>query len=204
MGVETKLTLSDNELSLVKNTGWILTKQVIIDKVFALFSDSVPAIKSTIVDLQGMPTVPANSVPKIFKGENYMQLPYVIMDYPRCFEKEDIFAIRTMFWWGNFFSVTLHLSGQYKSVGKDIFFMKDSPGMDGLYVGVNEDQWQHHFDEGNFIPFRQLTLPDRIDHFKEKNFVKLALKFSLDEWEEMPQLLAAGYKRIASMLNLAT
>ena len=51
------------------------------------------------------------STPKIAKGENYLQLPYVLLDYPRCFDKENIFAIRTMFWWGNFFSITLHLSG---------------------------------------------------------------------------------------------
>jgi hypothetical protein len=25
-----------------------------------------------------------------------------------------VFAIRTMFWWGNFFSVTLHMKGNYR------------------------------------------------------------------------------------------
>ena len=32
--------------------------------------------------------------PKISKGENYKGLPYVMLDYPRCFGKTDIFAIR--------------------------------------------------------------------------------------------------------------
>ena len=32
---------------------------------------------------------------------------------PAVFSKENIFAIRTMFWWGNFFSISLHVSGKY-------------------------------------------------------------------------------------------
>ena len=55
-----------------------------------------------------------NSSPKISKGENYKGLPWLVLDYPRYFNKEDIFAIRTLFWWGNFFSITLHISGKYK------------------------------------------------------------------------------------------
>ena len=51
--------------------------------------------------------------PKISRGENYNGLPYVMLDYPRCFGKEDVFAMRTMFWWGNFFSITWHLKGKY-------------------------------------------------------------------------------------------
>ncbi|MEI9808974.1 MAG: hypothetical protein WDO16_14545 [Bacteroidota bacterium] len=52
--------------------------------------------------------------PKISKGENYKGLPYLVLDYPRYFEKDNHFAVRSMFWWGNFFSSTLHLSGIYK------------------------------------------------------------------------------------------
>src|SRR4051812_7539492 len=110
----TKITLSDKELSLVKNVEWILTKQMIIQKVYDLFAGGVETIRSAVINSHSLPDNVRLSVPKIYKGENYLQLPYVIMDYPRCFDKEDIFAIRTMFWWGNFFSITLHLSGIYK------------------------------------------------------------------------------------------
>ena len=61
-----------------------------------------------------MPEVIKTSTPKISKGENYKDLPYVMLDYPRCFQKEKTIAIRTFFWWGNFFSINLQLSGEYK------------------------------------------------------------------------------------------
>ena len=51
--------------------------------------------------------------PKISKGEKYKGLPWVMLDYPRIFGKEDIMAIGTRFWWGHYFSVTLHLKGGY-------------------------------------------------------------------------------------------
>ncbi len=37
----TKITLSDKELSLVQNSEWILTKQVIIQKVYDLFAGNI-------------------------------------------------------------------------------------------------------------------------------------------------------------------
>ena len=49
---------------------------------------------------------------KIFRGENYRQLPYLVLDYPKHFSKESVLAFRTMLWWGNFFSCTLHLQGK--------------------------------------------------------------------------------------------
>ena len=36
--------------------------------------------------------------------------------------------------------------------------------------------------------------------FEKNNFVKLAIKFSLDKWNEMPALLNEGYKKMAGLL----
>lgn len=200
MPQKTKITLSDKELTLVKNADWILTKQIIIQKVYGLFADNIKAIEATILNEHEIPVNVRQSVPKIYKGENYLQLPYVIMDYPRCFEKENIFAVRTMFWWANFFSITLHLSGVYKDFVKGHVVGDGQMATAGLFIGVNENQWQHHFEEDNFLPFEQLSLQQRVSLFEKNNFIKLAIKFSLDEWNEMPLLLNEGYKRIAGML----
>ena len=35
---------------------------------------------------------------RVFKGEYYRDLPFVTLDFPRIFEKENVFAYRTMFW----------------------------------------------------------------------------------------------------------
>ncbi len=200
MPEKTKITLSDKERSLIKNVEWILTKQVIIQKVYDLFADNIDAIQAAFMDTSSLPENVRQSVPKIYKGENYLQLPYVILDYPRCFEKENIFAVRTMFWWGNFFSITPHLSGIYKQLVKEHLYDTTLSALDDLFIGVNENQWQHHFEEDNFFPLSQMDPQQRISLFEKNNFIKLAMKFSLDQWDEIPALLNEGYKRIAGIL----
>ena len=79
-------------------------------------------LKSSITDR--LPAEVAEISPKISKGENYNGLPYVMFDYPRFFTKENVFAVRTFFWWANYFSVTLHLKGEYKEMFAETIFKK--------------------------------------------------------------------------------
>ena len=202
MSSATKITLSDKELSLVTNAEWILTKQIIIEKVYHLFAEIIPGIKSAVLNEQALlPAAVISSVPKIYKGENYLQLPYVMLDYPRCFDKENIFAIRTMFWWANFFSITLHVSGDHvNAVRKNLLKNKELIKSD-FFIGINENQWEHHFEPNNFLPYRQLNKEQQAKLFEQNNFIKLALKFDLHQWNSIPSLLNEGYKKIAALIS---
>lgn len=202
MGSATKITLSDKELSLVTNAEWILTKQVIIEKVYHLFAEIIPAVKLAILNEQSsLPTEVISSVPKIYKGENYLQLPYVMLDYPRCFDKENIFAVRTMFWWANFFSITLHVSGIYVADLKEKLLKNKTLLETDFYIGINENQWEHHFEVNNFVPYHQLTAAQHTKLFRQNDFIKLALKFDLHQWNHMHALLSAGYKKIGNLIS---
>jgi hypothetical protein len=201
MAEKTKITLSDKELTLVKNADWILTKQLIIQKVYELFAESIPMIQAEIMQVDLLPDHVKLSVPKIYKGENYLQLPYVILDYPRYFEKENIFAVRTMFWWANFFSVTLHLSGIYKQFAKEKLYDAGNELAQDFYIGVNGNQWEHHFEKDNFLPYTELSRQQRLELFEKNNFIKLSMKFELDQWNEMPALFNEVYKKMSNLLN---
>ena len=106
-----KVQLSEEELQLVQNAEWLLTKNRIISKVYEMFGSLADEYRATIVNKRGLAEDVLKPAPKIFKGENYQGLPYVMLDYPRSFGKEDTFAVRTMFWWGHYFSITLHRLG---------------------------------------------------------------------------------------------
>ena len=115
MSDQTKIQLSPFESQLVNNSEWILTKNLIIKKAQQLLEEVQESIwRYTTVSRVNLPGEVTAISPKISKGENYHGLPWLTLDYPRYFQKEKVFAIRTMFWWGNFFSTTIHLSGQYK------------------------------------------------------------------------------------------
>ena len=104
-----KIRLSKEEEALINRTDWILTKNHILQKVKQLFSNLQSRQHLILQGMLSLQPEIVNSSPKISKGENYKGLPWLVLDYPRLFEKESFFAIRTLFWWGNFFSTTLHL-----------------------------------------------------------------------------------------------
>lgn len=196
MSVKAKITLSDKELSLVLDPGIILTKRAIIDKVYDLFADMAGSIQSFIIDKGNLPEELQFSVPKISKGENYLQLPYVMLDYPRFFGKEDVFAVRTMFWWGNFFSINIMASGIFRKLIDTDAVRKNA----NFFVNVNEDPWQHHFATDNFMPGNNLSSDEWAACISRHAFIKFALKYDLEQWNEMPALLQDGYQQIAGLL----
>jgi hypothetical protein len=186
-----KIQLSAEELSLVQNAGWLLTKNTIIEKVFALFGDIAHQMRDNFDSRNGI--LPAEVLvpsPKISKGENYRGLPWVMLDYPRLFTRENAFAIRTMFWWGHFLSVTLHLKGEYKKQYEQKLLNNFSLlTTKQFYVCVSGEEWRHEFDEDNYKPLTQLNSSAVEKILLANNFCKLSAKISLPQWNQSKELL---------------
>lgn len=193
-----KIQLSAEELSLVQNAGWLLTKNTIIEKVFALFGDVANQSLSAFSGTRDKIAAPAAILPaevlvpspKISKGENYKGLPWVMLDYPRFFNHEHALAIRTMFWWGHFFSVTLHLKGAYKKQYQQNLLNNFSLlATKQFYVCVSGEEWRHEFEEDNYKPLTQLNSSDVEKILLANNFCKLSAKISLPQWNQSKELL---------------
>ena len=194
--------LSDDELQLVTNTDWILTKRKIIDKVNGLLV-LVAANQQRVIENEKawLPVAVVLSTPKIARGENYLQLPYLLLDYPRCFDAENIFAVRTMFWWGNFFSITLHLSGIYKEKFQQKIIENIGAVEQDVFICIHENQWQHHFEADNYTAIKELSKEALQDMIIEKQFIKLAIKFPLQPWAALPALLNKSFLEIIKLLK---
>ena len=199
MNLKAKITLSDKERSILMDTDWILHKQSIIKKVYDIFSVASMNINS-LFEMKNLNKNLMVNAPKIYRGENYNQFPYVMLDYPGIFGKTDVFAMRTMFWWGNFFSITIHLSGEYKSLINIPQLTDQIKLQNQLYICVNENQWEHHFNEDNYHLLKKLSKEELFHHVNEKDFIKIAIKFDLENWNLIPDLLEGGYKLMAELL----
>jgi hypothetical protein len=203
MTEKSKLMLSAEELQLVTDTSFILTKHKIMDKANTLLGNLAEVFKAVILKNNNhLPAAVIASTPKIAKGENYLQLPYLMLDYPRCFDKENVFAIRTMFWWGNFFSCTLHLSGSYKTdfvqaLQNNIGFMQSN----NFYLCINNDKWQHHFETDNYLPANSLKKEEIKAIIAQHHFVKVAVKFKLHQWKDVPVLLEKSFTEVMELLR---
>ena len=195
----TKVMLSVSELAMANDKHIILTKQAIIEKAVALFNEQIPIISNYYREVVMHDAALIAAVPKISKGENYNGLPYVVMDFPATFSKENIFALRTMFWWGNFISITLHLKGSYKNMYA-AKILKSLLSVADLYISVGENEWQHHFEETNFRKSSSITNDFKLQ-IQRCNFFKVAVKYELQHWNMMQSILPDGYKKIAEIIR---
>lgn len=195
------LALSDEELQLVKNSEWILTKRVVMDKAVALLGELAAGLQDIIAARkEHLPPAVTGSTPKISKGENYRGLPYAILDYPRYFSGENILAFRCMFWWGNFFSMTLHVSGDGKALFRErltdqLMTLTNSNGY--LYTG--DDPWEHHFENGKHVPLTEITPKDKDRLSAPDQWVKIVHRYPLEQWEYFP---AVALEQAAVWLKL--
>ncbi len=191
----TKIKLSATELDLVTNADFILTKNSIICKVVDTFSVIANNMKE-IAAIHYLPNCIYNTTPKISKGENYLGLPWVMLDYPRIFNTHDTFAIRTFFWWGNCISITLQLSGKYQQQFQQTIFQKLALANTDWQLCCNKDAWQHHFEASNYKPFNNFSLAE----LNSLCFIKLAKKIPLDEWDNMEIFLKANFEQVIQLL----
>lgn len=203
MNEEAKIQLSPGEMELVNNSEWIFTKQLIIKKVYLLLGQLHNNFKK-IIERETVHLPEALSKPggKISKGENYKGLPYVILDYPAAFSKEDILAVRTMFWWGNFFSISLHISGKSFNSISDFSMLTNFLKEKNFSVSVHENEWQHHFHPSNFTNINLLHERE-IENLRGKNFLKVAKKTGLAEWPSAPKFLEECFEEIIELIKIS-
>jgi hypothetical protein len=194
-----KLALSEEELRLVMDPGIILTKNAIISKVYHLFGDLSQQMRNDL----SLPGEAAAISPKISKGESYQGLPYVMLDYPRYFTAEHVLAIRTFFWWGNFFSVNLHLKGKYQELYQDILISHfGSLALRGYAIAVGKDEWQHHTGSDAYREISSMGADEFSALIGSHPFVKISRSFGLDQWHNMPMLLRGSLQELSAVIGL--
>jgi hypothetical protein len=197
------LRLSAKEAQLVANADWILTKNEILQKVKWMLED-LQSQEQVFLMTKGsvVPSQVTAVPPKISRGENYKGLPWLVLDYPRYFGKNDHFAIRSMFWWGNFFSITLQLSGAFKekyqpNIQSSFSLLQN----ESFFIAINDDQWEHHFEPDNYLPLAEMGENDFKQYLSDKNFIKLAKKIPLEQWNEAEEILLASFVKLIGWLG---
>lgn len=200
-----KIRLSEEEQGLVSDSHWILTKNRVLTHI-STFLGEVQLEQENWLREHALrfPEVVLSTPPKVSQGEQYQGLPYRILDYPRFFETTDMFAIRTLFWWGNFFSVTLLLAGIWKrETEKNIVSQYNRLQEADAFVCINKDPWQHHFEPDNYISLRLLTKAAWEKIILEQAFIKVTTRHELKNWEAMAERLLADFHLLVRLTGYA-
>jgi len=193
---QTKIQLLPAEMELVSSPDIILTKNAILQKI-KLFFEGLQVKQFDILKdyaLQ-LPEEVLKISPKISRGENYKGLPWLVLDNPRFFQHNNIFAIRTMFWWGNFFSITLHLSGNNKAtILKNLTRNNSLLKENNFYLYEGNDEWEHDLDPNSYKKLSSLNDDEFTKIISANNFLKLAIKFPIDSFEAVEEKLLRNYE----------
>ena len=185
LSIDQVVNLTEDQLELLSDRAFLLEKKRIISQIVLLLSQSESQLK-TIISASDF-EFPPNAflkAGKISKGDSYLDLPYFVLDYPRLFTKEDVFAYRVMVRWGHEIGFTLHLGGLSKS--KHEQKIKDrKPQLADYYLCVNDSPWEYHFETSNFQKVSEMEFTTYSNCFA-KDFIKLSHKVSLSEINQLP------------------
>lgn len=132
---------------------------------------------------------------KIFRGENYRGLPYLVLDYPKHFSKDSVLAFRTMFWWGNYFSFTMHLQGhalkneRSRLIENHLNLLKR-----GIYICTGPTPWEYHYGPDNYTLTQKLGEKKLNSTLTKKDFIKLSVKLDLRSSAKLPDTCRSTFR----------
>jgi len=193
---QTKIQFLPAEMELVSSPDIILTKNAILQKIKSFLEEIEIKQQGIIKEYSSqLPEEILKISPKISRGENYKGLPWLVLDNPRYFQHNNIFAIRTMFWWGNFFSITLHVSGINKThFLKKIRAVISLLAENDFYVYAGQNEWEHDFDANAYKKLSILPMLELEKIFSQNNFLKLAIRFPIDSLKAIEDKLCRNYE----------
>ena len=178
------MDFSEQELAVLGDQRFFILKKAVTDKLDRLFADNKERW-SDVIQTWNLPPLRIDTTRgKIFRGENYRGFPYTLMDFPRHFSQEYVFALRTMCWWGHEFSLTLHVQGSAFDFYKDRLEDRLNRLMkSGILYCVADQPWEYHLETSNYQPLEELSLKAAIQKSEELRFIKLARTWPLDQVE---------------------
>lgn len=197
-------SLTDKELDYLSDTDFLRTKNTIYQKTDQMLSATHQLLREYLSEHSlNFPEGVLIQGGKISRGENYRELPYHVLDFPRKFTREDIFTVRSMVWWGHHLSLTLHIAGdsfdKYKSQLSSKLPLLQAWDWK---VCIGDDPWQYHQEESYFQPARRFQEVPWSDWIMKRSWCKLATFTPLNDWEQLPDKAVIFLERIVQLLNL--
>ncbi|MCF8254088.1 MAG: hypothetical protein K9H61_09375 [Bacteroidia bacterium] len=136
--------LNNDEFNFIQDTHYPILKRNAIEKIKAqlfLLGEEM----NQKFDQKGF---------KISLGENYLEMPYVVLDYPKISGNDFPFLFRTFFWWGHPISYQILVQTEpYKKLIEAWLTQKE----EGVFVWVGENLWDNNWQGNGFVGLNQLN-----------------------------------------------
>ena len=197
-----KIRLSKKETDLVSDADWILTKNGIIRAIVEFLSAWQTEQQGSVQHSPLLIDAWQQSAPKISRGENYEGLPWIVLDYPRAFAHPGFAAIRTLFWWGRFFSITLHASGKFKEqLAPRLAASRAKLADRDFHICIQPNEWDHRFAPENYRPASGMNDTEWTERLQEKSFLKIAVHFPVESLDGLPDKLEKEFRFLVELIR---
>lgn len=196
-----KIRLSAEEWALVNDPQVLILKNNILQKAELLLGQIALVGQQALNGQLPVEATPLlQTMPKLSKGEQYKGLPYRILDYPRLFSKEEVFACRTFFWWGHTFTFMVHLKGIYQQYyGNALLEAAYHASKEEWRIALNGDEWEH--DAMSYPSLQSSPMEQWSRILEQAPYMKLYYPISLLDWEMLPEKIREAYRLLAGAIT---
>lgn len=202
MNTQEEINIHPEEFRVLSEKEFYNRKREVTGKISQILGLTAQALENKRDELfKPLPPEISGNVPKISRGENYLGYPWMILDYPRYFTKDNVFALRILCWFGNNFSVTLHISGNYfREFSTGLFNGFGKLSEMNFLAGIHENPWQHHHEADNYRLIKELDFEEYKNEAQQRQFLKLSRALPLDNYKKLPQFTIEAAKALFSLL----
>ena len=197
-------SFSEEELSLMGNAKVLLLKTQVIRKISDDFSRLEGEFKKILgnTTVHELPEGTLQKAGKISRGENYKGLPYLVLDYPRLMTREQILNIRLLFWWGHYYSMSLHLAGNAWHLYKSrVISEPASHSPYKQFVQYKGSPWEHDVSLPSFIPIENFGA-EKLKELDKAHFFRIVNLLPLKGVEELEYFAKSTFEKFTSMLRV--
>jgi hypothetical protein len=187
------LKFSEAEFEAIQNHSFFKVKAAAIEKVEQQFAEIAKEMEVTYSQYAPSISYAPNEVfSKISRGENLQQLPFLILDLPKHFTKEEVFSFRLLFWWGKGFTLFLHLKNDELQQILEMVLIHSSQLVElNAKLSTNGDEWSHDIDSESYQTLTNFNSSQGIDFVKFAWFLPFSQATKLKEFtnKRMSQIL---------------
>lgn len=201
----TSYLFSNDELNFISDKAFFEKKAAINNKVIEHLNMLQQRVNILLkANTDWLPENVLHSSPKISRGENYKGFPWLVLDYPRVFSNEEVFAFRTLFWWSHSWVLTFQLSGSffkqfYSSIRANLNSFMDV----SCKIGIGKDPWIHNPEDVMYVDLQKFISAespfDEVIH--DQPFFKLIKKIEFGKSEKLMEEAIAFYSNCLRLIK---
>jgi hypothetical protein len=177
------------DLEIINHVEVFQKKPVILKKVESRLNKLKEAM---VVELLPCATqLPPNTDIKkgqIVRGENNNGFPFLSLDIPQNFSKNEMYTYRTLFWWGHYLGFSMILRGdKLRTYFKRLSANCKKPRFQDVHLSMTPTPWEWRQNEKHFTPVNHIHVwaekSNLLDHMKIIRFYSVADKsFEKLDW----------------------